>query len=63
MPHSKFSLLIQSTNIQIQNPKITTKREVNGERIHESFKVMKKELIYFLKYTQFKQDMVKYLRP
>lgn len=39
------------------------KLEVNGGRIHESFKVMKKELMRFLKYKQFKQDMVKYLRP
>lgn len=39
------------------------KKEVNGGRIHESFEVMKKEIRYFLKYTEFKQDMGKYLRP
>lgn len=39
------------------------KKEVNGGRIHESFEAMKNELRNFLKYTEFKQDMVKYLRP
>lgn len=39
------------------------KEEVNGGRIHESLEVMKKELKYFLRYTDFKQDMGKYLRP
>ena len=39
------------------------KDEVNGGRIHESLEVMEKELGYFLKYTNFKQDVVKYLRP
>lgn len=39
------------------------KDEVNGGRIHKSFEVMKKELRYFLKYTDFKQDMGKYLCP
>ena len=39
------------------------KREVNGGRVHESFEIMKKELRHFLKYQNFKQDMVKYLRP
>lgn len=39
------------------------KDEVNGGRIHESLEVMKKELRYFLKYTNFKQDVVKYLCP
>lgn len=39
------------------------KREVNGGRVHESFEVMKKELMRFLKYKKFKQDMRKYLRP
>lgn len=39
------------------------KEEVNGGRIHESLEVMKKKLRYFLKYTDFKQDMGKYLRP
>ena len=39
------------------------KEEVNGGKIHKSFEVMKKELRYFLKYTDFKQDMGKYLRP
>ena len=39
------------------------KDEVNGGRIHESFEVMKKELGYFLKYTEFKQDVRKYLSP
>lgn len=40
-----------------------TKEEVNGGRIHESLEVMKKELKYFLRYNDFKQDMRKYLRP
>lgn len=40
-----------------------SKEEVNGGRIHESLEVMKKELRYFLKYNNFKQDMVEYLRP
>ena len=40
-----------------------SKREVNGGRIHESFEAMKKEIMRFLKYKEFKQDMVKYLRP
>ena len=40
-----------------------SKREVNGGRIHESFEVMKKELMRFLKHKEFKQDMRKYLRP
>lgn len=39
------------------------KREVNGGRVHESFEVMKQELKHFLRYKEFKQDMVKYLRP
>lgn len=39
------------------------KDEVNGGRIHESLEVMKKELRYFLKYTNFKQDVRKYLSP
>jgi len=39
------------------------KREINGGRVHESFEVMKKELRHFLRYHEFKQDMVKYLRP
>ena len=39
------------------------KKEVNGGRVHESLEVMKKELRYFLKYNNFKQDMVEYLRP
>lgn len=37
------------------------KEEVNGGRIHDSLKVMKKELRYFLRYTKFKQDVRKYL--
>jgi len=40
-----------------------TKKEVNGGRIHKSLEVMKKELRYFLKYTDFRQNMGKYLRP
>ena len=39
------------------------KIEVNGGRVHESFETMEKELMRFLKYKEFKQDMVKYLRP
>lgn len=39
------------------------KDEVNGGRIHESLKVMIEELRYFLRYTEFRQDMVEYLRP
>ena len=39
------------------------KREVNGGRVHETFEAMKKELRHFLRYNEFKQDMVKYLRP
>ena len=39
------------------------KIEVNGGRVHESFEIMKKELMLFLKHKEFKQDMVKYLRP
>ena len=39
------------------------KKEVNGGRVHENFDVMKKELMHFLKYQHFKQDMGKYLRP
>lgn len=39
------------------------KKEVNGGRVHERFEMMKKELRHFLKYQDFKQDMVKYLRP
>ena len=39
------------------------KKEVNGGRVHESFEAMKKELRNFLRYNEFKQDMVKYLRP
>ena len=39
------------------------KEEVNGGRIHENFEVMEKELRHFLKYTDFRQDMGKYLRP
>ena len=39
------------------------KIEVNGGRVHESFETMEKELMRFLKYKKFKQDMVKYLRP
>lgn len=39
------------------------KEEVNGGRIHESLEVMKKELKCFLRYTGFRQDMGKYLRP
>lgn len=38
------------------------KDEVNGGRIHKSLKAMENELRYFLKYTEFKQDMGKYLR-
>jgi transposase len=40
-----------------------TKKEVNGGRVHKSLKVMKDELRYFLKYNEFKQDVVEYLRP
>ena len=40
-----------------------TKEEVNGGRIHKSLEVMRKELRYFLKYNDFKQSMVEYLRP
>lgn len=40
-----------------------SKEEVNGGRVHESLEVMKKELRYFLKYKDFKQNMRKYLRP
>jgi len=39
------------------------KMEVNGGRVHESFEVMKEELMRFLKYKEFKQNMRKYLRP
>ena len=39
------------------------KREVNGGRVHESFEVMKRELKYFLRYTNFRQDLGRYLRP
>ncbi len=39
------------------------KDEVNGGRIHESFEVMKNELRHFLRYANFKQDVVEYLRP
>ena len=39
------------------------KEDVNGGRVHKSFEVMEKELRYFLKYNDFKQDMVEYLRP
>jgi len=39
------------------------KKEVNGGRIHESLEEMKEELRHFLKYTDFRQDMGKYLRP
>lgn len=39
------------------------KEEVNGGKIHKSFEVMKKELRYFLRYAEFKQDVGKYLRP
>lgn len=39
------------------------KEKVNGGRIHESLEVMKKELKYFFRYEDFKQDMRKYLRP
>lgn len=39
------------------------KREINGGRIHPSFEIMSKELRHFLRYNEFKQDMVKYLRP
>jgi len=39
------------------------KGEVNGGRIHESFERMVKELRYFMKYTEFRQNMGKYLRP
>ncbi len=39
------------------------KDEVNGGRIHESLEVMKEELRHFLTYTDFKQNMGKYLRP
>lgn len=39
------------------------KNEVNGGRIHKNFEVMEKELKYFLRYTNFKQNMGKYLRP
>lgn len=39
------------------------KEEVNGGRIHKNLEVMKKELGHFLKYTDFKQDAGKYLRP
>ena len=40
-----------------------SKREVNGGRVHKSFETMKKELRRFLRYKEFRQDMVKYLRP
>jgi transposase len=40
-----------------------TKGEVNGGKIHKSLDVMKDELRHFLKYTDFKQNMGKYLRP
>ena len=40
-----------------------SKREVNGGRVHKSFEAMKKELRRFLRYKEFRQDMVKYLRP
>jgi len=40
-----------------------TKIEVNGGRVHKSFEVMKKELMHFLRYKEFRQDMRKYLRP
>lgn len=39
------------------------KNEVNGGRVHESFEIMGKELRRFFKYKEFKQDVVKYLRP
>lgn len=39
------------------------KREVNGGKIHKSLEAMEKELRYFLRYSDFKQDMVRYLRP
>ena len=40
-----------------------SKEEVNGGRVHKSLEVMKKELRYFLKYADFRQSMVEYLRP
>ena len=40
-----------------------SKEEVNGGRIHKNLEVMKKELGYFLKYADFRQNMGKYLRP
>lgn len=36
---------------------------VNGGRVHKNFEIMKKELMHFLKYNKFKQDMGKYLCP
>lgn len=39
------------------------KKEVNGGRVHKRFEAMKKELRHFLKYNEFKQDVVKYLSP
>jgi len=39
------------------------KDEVNGGRIHKSLEVMKDKLRHFLKYTDFKQNMGRYLRP
>ena len=40
-----------------------SKEEVNGGRVYKSLEVMKKELRYFLKYADFRQSMVEYLRP
>ena len=37
------------------------KGEVNGGKIHESLEVMEKKLRYFLRYTNFRQQMVEYL--
>lgn len=37
------------------------KKEVNGGRIHKNLKTMKRELRKFLRYTNFTQDMRKYL--
>lgn len=39
------------------------KGEVNGSRVHKSFEVMVKELKYFMRYNNFRQDVGKYLRP
>jgi transposase len=38
------------------------KQEINGGKIHNTFQDMCADLKKFLKQTQFKQDIVKYLR-